>query len=42
MTRQLAILFAKVLCKSEEACAESIIYAAIDFSLQNLSGIYIS
>lgn len=28
--------------KSEQACADTIIFAAIDFSCQNISGVYLS
>lgn len=40
--RKLAVFLAKILLKTEQACADTIIFAAIDFSCQNTSGIYLS
>lgn len=42
LNRQWAVFLAKILLKSEQACAKTIIFAAIDFSLQNVSGVYLS
>ncbi|XP_055325566.1 uncharacterized protein LOC129579481 [Sitodiplosis mosellana] len=38
----LAKFLSNILCKSDRACADTIIFAAIDISVQNLSGIYLS
>lgn len=40
--RDALVCLANAVFKSEEACAESIVYAALDFSLQNISGLYLS
>lgn len=42
LIRQWAVFLAKILLKSDRACANAIIYAAIDFSLQNISGVYLT
>lgn len=40
--RQWVIFLTKIFLKTERACASTIIFAAIDFSLQNISGVYLS
>lgn len=40
--RWICILLSKLLCKSEYACAQTILFAALDFNVQNIGGIYIS
>lgn len=42
LIRQWTVFLAKILLKSDQACANTIIFAAIDFSLQNISGVYLS